>query len=37
LVEPDYFGTQKEKTEWIVYPWERIITFEEWWNQLCKK
>lgn len=37
VVTPNYYGATKDKNEWIIYPWERVVTFEEWWNELCKK
>ena len=29
---PTYFGSRKLQNEWIIYPWERPVDFDEWWE-----
>jgi hypoxanthine phosphoribosyltransferase len=37
VVAPCIYGAEKTKNEWIVYPWERNIPFDELWEAICKK
>jgi len=30
--EPTYYADIKSKSDWIVYPWERSVDFDEWWE-----